>query len=104
MSNTTANRILGSPCRLQLRRPGQRYQQHHPGFRPDRCRCTHLVLNNFGLIDANQSNSLTINPIEAVTNTGSLPPSAGGTLNLSATVNNSFGTILSTGDQLGREP
>ena len=56
-----------------------------------------LTVNNKGTIDANVSNSLTINPSLAVTNTGLLEATSGGTLLIPATVNNTGGTILSTG-------
>ena len=57
----------------------------------------HLTVNNKGTIDANVTNSLTINPAVAVTNTGLLEATSGGTLLIPATVNNTGGTIRSTG-------
>jgi hypothetical protein len=57
---------------------------------------TSLTLINQGTIDANVSNSLTINTTSTVTNSGTLEATNGGTLALQSTVNNS-GTILSTG-------
>ncbi len=56
-----------------------------------------LTLVNQGTIDANQSNTLTVNPGGGVTNTATLEASAGGTMALSATVANTGGSILSNG-------
>ena len=56
-----------------------------------------LTINNKGTIDANVSNSLTINPSVGMTNTGTLEATTGGTLNLPVAITNTGGTILSTG-------
>ena len=56
-----------------------------------------LTINNKGTIDANVSNSLTINPSVGMTNTGTLEATAGATLNLPVAITNTGGTILSTG-------
>ena len=93
MSNFTTNRILGSSSLGSLVNDTSDTIQGSGQIGAG----TQLALNNKGLIDANQSNSLTINPIAGVTNTGTLRASAGGMLNLPATINNTGGTILSTG-------
>ena len=56
-----------------------------------------LTLVNSGIINANVSNQLVINPSGGTTNTGTLEASAGGTLNLQGGVTNTGGTILATG-------
>jgi PEP-CTERM motif len=57
-----------------------------------------FTLNNQGVINANQSNALSIAPSNAVANSGTLEATSGGTLNLGGTFNNtSAGVILSTG-------
>ncbi|HEX9170378.1 MAG TPA: hypothetical protein VF886_15880, partial [Roseiarcus sp.] len=56
-----------------------------------------FTLTNKGTIDANQSNPLQIAPSSAVTNTGTLEATGGGTLDLIATVNNAGGVVLGSG-------
>src|SRR5215469_15284662 len=57
-----------------------------------------MSLNNSGTIDANVSNTLTINPNSSgVTNTGTLEATSGGTLILDGTYTNTGGTIKADG-------
>jgi hypothetical protein len=56
-----------------------------------------FTLNNQGTIDANHSTPLQVAPSNAVTNTGTLEATAGGTLNLGGTFSNSGGVIQSVG-------
>jgi hypothetical protein len=56
-----------------------------------------FTLNNAGIINANQSSALNVFPTNTVTNTGTLEATNGATLNLSATVTNTGGTIQATG-------
>jgi fibronectin-binding autotransporter adhesin len=57
-----------------------------------------LILVNNGTIDANQSNSLTINPNGGTTNTKTMEATAGGTLIFSSFgITNTGGTILASG-------
>ncbi len=55
-----------------------------------------FMLNNAGLINANQSVALNVNPGNT-TNTGTMEASNSGTLNLGGVVTNTGGIILSTG-------
>ncbi len=53
-----------------------------------------LTLVNSGVIDANVSNQLTINPNGGTTNTGTLEATAGGVLNIFNSVTNGGATVL----------
>jgi fibronectin-binding autotransporter adhesin len=56
-----------------------------------------FALNNAGIINANQSVALNVNPGNGTTNTGTLEATIGGTLNLAGSITNTGATILSTG-------
>jgi hypothetical protein len=56
-----------------------------------------FALSNAGIINANQSTALNVNPGNGMTNTGTIEATAGGTLNLAGSITNTGGTILSTG-------
>jgi hypothetical protein len=56
-----------------------------------------FTFTNNGVVDANQSTALTVNPGNTTANTGTLEATSGGTLNLVGVYDNAGGTILSTG-------
>jgi fibronectin-binding autotransporter adhesin len=93
MSNTTANEIISGVAGATL--------TNSAGFTiqgAGQITGINLTLTNNGTIDANVSSPLTINTSAAVSNTSTLEASAGGTLNLQTTINNTgAGTILATG-------
>ncbi len=87
MSNTTANRIYGTGTLVNdTANTIQGAGQIGAG--------ASLALNNKGIINANVSNTLLIGTTTPVTNSATLEATAGGTLNLQATFNNSAAGVL----------
>jgi len=96
MSNSPNNRIFGSGTDTLINDASHTIQGsgqigiNNPGFA--------FTLNNAGIIDANQSSSLTVAATNTVTNTGTLEATAGGALLLTGgTFNNTGGLIQAAG-------
>ncbi len=94
-SNTTANQILASGSDSLTNNSGNTIQGS--GTIGNNISSGTLTLTNQGIINANQTASLTIETTKVTSNMGTLEAAGGGTLNLVGTFNNSLaGLILST--------
>jgi PEP-CTERM motif len=94
MSDYSQNRIYGSGTQTLVNSAGNTIQGSGQlgigggyGF----------ALNNAGIINANQSVALNINPGNSTTNTNLIEATNSGTLNLAGSITNTGGTILSSG-------